>query len=449
MNKLLLTLARLIPNQRGNSLMIFAFALGPMVMGGGMVVDYSQAARLQSKMNAIADAAALSAVTNTMMKKTKDEATAQAKSLFVGQATGLKGLSFDPAKQLTISITDQNGTSVKRQASVQYSATSNNYFGAILGMKTITIGGTAKAEATNAPNIDFYLLVDTSPSMALPATTAGIASMIQATRAMAGGAGCAFACHQTSTSAGDPRGAKLVNGKYVDYYYIAKNDLKLTLRMDLVQSAVADLTDVATTMAKQNSSQYRFALSTFDVAYNPLIATPTSPAAAKASASKINLLAVCRNNQYICGVNDNDTHTNFTSAFTGSQLNLPLVPGNGTAQPGDTPQAMLFIITDGMRDEMNNGRKLGPIPTDQCTAIKNRGIRIAVLYTEYLYEAANDGWSISNVRNPYLAAPEKISPALMSCASPDLFYKVTTDDDISKSLAALFQKAVSAAHLTQ
>ncbi|MFD1107574.1 TadE/TadG family type IV pilus assembly protein [Sphingobium olei] len=436
-------------SQRGNALMIFAIALGPMVMGTGMVIDYSQAARLQSKMNAIADAAALSAVTKPMMRVNASTARQQAINLFKGQASSLNGLVFDPNTQLTVTVTDNVSASISRQATVTYTATSKNYFGGILGMQSIPIGGTSSSRAADAPNIDFYLLVDSSPSMAIPATTAGIAAMINATKSQGGGAGCAFACHQTSTTSSDPGGTKKVNGAYVDNYYIAKTDLKLKLRMDLVQEAVADLTDVAISTAAENKASYRFAMSNFDVSYKPVLTTPVSPTTAKSSAANLQLLTVCRNNQAVCGINDNDQHTNFTAAFTGALANMPLIPGTGSNRAGDTPQAILFLITDGMRDENASGRKLGPIPTSQCTDIKNRGIRIAVLYTEYLYEAANDSWSISNVRNPYLAAPDKISPALASCASPNLFYKVTTGDDISASLAALFQKAVSTARLTR
>jgi Flp pilus assembly protein TadG len=436
-------------DQRGNVLMIAGFAILPLVFGTGMVVDYSQAARLQTKMNAIADAAALAAVTSPMMKKTKEEARTQAISLFKGQSSTLKGLIFTPDTQLTVTVTQTNNASTDRQATVTYTAQSKNTFGGILGMSAIAIGGTATSKAAESPNIDFYLLVDTSPSMAIPATTTGVAAMINATKTQGGGAGCAFACHQTNTTSSDPGGTAVVSGKYVDNYYIAKTTLGLTLRVDLVQEAVADLTDTAVTTAADTKAAYRFAMAKFNIGFSTVLATPTTPANAKTAADNLTLLTVCRNNQAVCGVDDNDMHTNFTAAFAGSLLQMPLVPGTGGNQPGDTPQAMLFLITDGMRDENSGGRKLGPIPTAQCTTIKARGIRIAILYTDYLYDSANDGWSVTNVRSPYLSAPEKISPALISCASPGLFYKVTSNDDISASLAALFQKAIATAHLTQ
>jgi len=151
-----------------------------------------------------------------------------------------------------------------------------------------------------------------------------------------------------------------------------------------------------------------------------------------------------------CNVGDNDTGTNFSAAFTGALATLPLVPGNGTKVTGDTPQAILFLITDGMRDELSGGsRIMGPLPSSLCDSIKARGIRIAVLYTKYLPESASDSWSVTNVKTPYLTPPDKISPALLSCASSGLYYEVTTDDDISAALAALFNKAIATARLSQ
>ena len=68
------------------------------------------------------------------------------------------------------------------------------------------VHGTSMSQATMPPNIDFYLLLDNSPSMALPATTAGITQMQNLTPTQDGGNGCAFACHQASTNNSDTVG---------------------------------------------------------------------------------------------------------------------------------------------------------------------------------------------------------------------------------------------------
>jgi Flp pilus assembly protein TadG len=432
---------RLARHERGNVLMITGLSIVPLVFSAGMVIDYSRAARLQTKMNAIADASALYAVSQSMMSESDSAAKKQAKAFFDDQAATLDGLIY--ANNVTISVSDTTSPSLKRAVTVTYAGASTNIFGAILSRATIAIGGTASASATTAPDIDFYMLIDTSPSMALPATSAGLTALTKATK------GCAFACHQTDTSATNPGNTYMVGGKYVDYYYLAKTDLKLTLRNDLVNQSVEDLIDLADETGDANGATYRMALGNFDWSYHSIQDTPTTLSAAKAKVSQAQLLTVCRNNQRVCGVSDSDMHTNFTAALTAMNLLLP-IPGNGTKKAGDTPKAIMFLITDGMRDENLAGvRKLGPAPTALCDTIKGKGVKLAVMYTEYLWESASDSWSITNVRKPYLDTPEKISPALESCASPGLFYKVTTNSDMSAALADLFQKAVEAAHLTQ
>ena len=120
-------------------------------------------------------------------------------------------------------------------------------------------------------------------------------------------------------------------------------------------------------------------------------------------------------------------------------------PGSGI--DNQAPQGVMFIVTDGMRDEARtNGRPEVAIDTTLCDAIKARNIRIAVLYTEYLREAMdNDSWSQKNVA-PYLY---QVEPALQKCASPGLYTKVTTDQDIFAAMDGLFQSAVATARITR
>ncbi|UIJ43674.1 pilus assembly protein TadG-related protein [Sphingomonas cannabina] len=432
---------RLLSDRRGNVLMIMGFATIPLALSTGMVVDYSRAARLQTKMNAAADAAALMAVSKPMMEKTNEDIKVIAKSFFTSQVSGLPGLTYDPAN-VTVTITGTVGASNTRTAVVSYTAQSQNAFGGLLKMATTPIGGTSSANSSQAPNIDFYLLLDVSQSMLLPATTAGYNLMTSKAPKS-----CAFACH--------------ITGATNDNYAIARAN-NITLRTDLVNKAVSDVTAVAKSTAAENGAKYRMGISSFFDQYQRVY--PTTPIAGsyvvsdldsiKAHASDAVVPSYCKQSERICGQNDNDTNTSFTNAFNGALSTMPLSPGDGTNVQGDTPQAILFLITDGMRDEAFNGnvnnRKIGPLPTELCDSVKARGIRIAVLYTEYLPGALDkDPWSVTNVRDPLLKPVDKISPPLIACASPGLYYEVTTDSDISAALAALFQKAVATAHLTQ
>ena len=120
-------------------------------------------------------------------------------------------------------------------------------------------------------------------------------------------------------------------------------------------------------------------------------------------------------------------------------------------QPGDTPRAMLFLVTDGMSDEnIGSGRTRSAMRDEQvaqCNAIKARGIQIAILYTQYTPESVAD--DEPNQRQIALNAIPNIAPQLTKCASPGLLYTVQTDQSISTALQALFAKAMVTARLTR
>jgi hypothetical protein len=124
------------------------------------------------------------------------------------------------------------------------------------------------------------------------------------------------------------------------------------------------------------------------------------------------------------------------------------MPAPGTGMAGSTPQEILFIVSDGVDDNVKNGsRNQALFDTSYCTAVKNRGIRIAVLYTEYL---ALPNTSINSWYTTYIAPFQpQIGSNMQSCASPGLYTKVSTDQDISSAMVALFQQAVATARLTQ
>jgi hypothetical protein len=136
-------------------------------------------------------------------------------------------------------------------------------------------------------------------------------------------------------------------------------------------------------------------------------------------------------------------------------------PGNGTNNPGDTPQEVLLLVTDGLNDE-GSPRTYPPLDWNgtNCSAIKARGIRIAVLYTQYI-AGSGGSWYTSAVQ-PGLPTgiPSGLPPstpnggdpmalAAQQCASTGLYSEITTDGDISAALQALFLRAVSTARLTQ
>ena len=141
---------------------------------------------------------------------------------------------------------------------------------------------------------------------------------------------------------------------------------------------------------------------------------------------------------------NNDEMTDYDTGMNTINAAMPN-PGNGTNNAGDTPQEVLFFVTDGVEDEnVNGGRQQSLMSNAQCTTIKQRGIRIAVLYTEYLPLPTNSWY------NTYIAPFQpNIGPTLQACASPGLYYEVKTGGDISAALNQLFQIAVQTSFLSK
>ena len=82
------------------------------------------------------------------------------------------------------------------------------------------------------------------------------------------------------------------------------------------------------------------------------------------------------------GWNDRDTG----SSDAMDQINA-MIPQPGSGVNGQDPQAVVFMVTDGMRNEKSpkGARPEVAFDTAKCDMIKHRGIRIAVLYTCLLY----------------------------------------------------------------
>jgi Flp pilus assembly protein TadG len=437
-----ISISRLARHRGGNAAILFALCIIPVVFLSGMALDFSTATSKRLRLNAAADAAALSAVTPAALAQTNAQVQTTALNIFEAQASAIPGLTPQPPVP-TINVV-QNGS--VRSVTVSYTANSINAFPNVLGMLTNTteatwaVTGSSTASSSGLPDIDFYLLLDNSPSMDIAATTSGINTMVTSTSAQGG---CAFACHESNPSAdglGNPGG--------VDNYTLAQN-LGVVTRIQNMASATQALMDTASTTEGANSA-YRMAIYTFNAnglsTIHPLSADLSS---AKSDAGNIDVLEVCQNNYLTCGNSNNDTDTNFETAMNGVNQ-IMVAPGTGAF--GSSPQEVLFIVSDGVDDEINatcsqaltGSRCQQPFDTSWCTTVKNRGIRIAVLYTEYLPLPTN-AWY-----NTWIAPfQSQIGTNMQSCASPGLFFQVTTDGDITAAMQALFQQAVSAAHLTQ
>jgi Flp pilus assembly protein TadG len=407
---------------RGNVALIFGLALLPIVGAVGAAVDYSNANKVRSWLTAAADSASVSSIAKAspamaaaakMNHDGKVSAGAKdAVAIFNAEIQGKTGFKL---KSVTATVMKTQSTVT---STVDFKADVPTYFMGIFGHKSVSVSGKSAAANGLPTFIDFTLLLDNSPSMGVAATPADIDTMVKNTPDK-----CAFACHDLST----PN----------NYYQLAKN-LNVTTRIDVLRTATQSLMDTAQA-TETVTDQFRMAIYTFGASASALglntITTLTSNLAnAKTAASKIDLMTVPYQ-----GYN-NDQATDYADVM-GDVNNAISAPGTGVSSA--SPQKVLFFVSDGVGDANVGGKRtIAPIDQSLCKRIKDRGIKIAVLYTTYLPLPTNAFY------NTYVKPfTSDIGPTMQACASPGLYFEVSPTQGISEAMNALFQRTLAQAHL--
>jgi hypothetical protein len=434
-------LSRFRRDRSGNIAMIFAIALLPLVTAVGCAVDYSRAIQLRSKLLSASDAASVGSVAKSSPgflaagSMTGDgpipEGVADATKIFNANMAGVTGYTLN---SMTPAMTKAASAIT---STVQFSADVPTVFLGVIGQSKVTVTGSSTSTASMPLFIDFYLLLDNSPSMGVGATPGDVSTMVNNTPDK-----CAFACHDYN----DPN----------NYYNLAKS-LGVTTRIDVLRSATQQLMDTASSV-QTYSGQYRMALYDFGAAsktigLRALFSLSSSLSSAKTAAGSIDLMGVYGNNDSYTA----DKDTQFSTVFP--QINGVIAsPGGGTSA---APQKYLFFVSDGVADEYNascpkpspgGGRCQSPIDPNLCATLKNRGIKIAVLYTTYLALPTN-AWYMSWIApfnpGPYGPSPNsEIALNMASCASPGLYFEVSPTQGIAEAMNALFRKAIADARIS-
>lgn len=418
-----------LSDRSGNFGIMTALLMVPLVGSAGLALDYAHALSLRTQLYAAADAAAVGsiseksdAVAAAMTMKSNGTisiANTDARSIFFSQMSG--ELTSVPVN-LSIDVTK---TANKLNSTVTFSASVPTTFMHVLGQDSITISGTATAEYQTASFMDFYILLDNTPSMGVAATPTDVSKMEAKT-------GCAFACHQMDKS--------------VNNYTIAK-DLGVAMRIDVVRKATQALTDTAKT-ERVSADQFRMGVYTFGTKAEDAKLTTISNLTSDLTQVKnytdaVDLMTIPYQNY------NKDQLTSFDSAMT--QMNTIVDPaGDGTSNI--SPEKILFFVSDGVGDsykpstctkKTTGGRCQEPIDTSFCKPLKDRGVKIAVLYTTYLPLPSNPWY------NDWIKPFQSEIPSRMAaCASPGLYFEVSPTEGIADAMKALFLKVIRAPRLT-
>ena len=173
--------------------MIFALACIPLITAVGCAVDYSRATAVRAKLLAAADAASVGSIAKASpafaaagamtSDGTIPAGVIDAKNIFDANRANLTGYTLNSVKPTVV----KSGSRVT--STVAFDASINTMFLGVIGKSTMVLSGSSTSTANMPLYVDFYLLLDNSPSMGVAATPTDVATMVTKTSDK-----CAFAC---------------------------------------------------------------------------------------------------------------------------------------------------------------------------------------------------------------------------------------------------------------
>ncbi|MHC2297370.1 putative Flp pilus-assembly TadE/G-like protein [Rhizobium mongolense USDA 1844] len=439
---------RLVGDRSGNFGIMTALLAVPVLGAAGMAVDFAHALSLRTQLYAAADAAAVGAISEKSPAVAKamtmqgdgtiTVGSEDAQTMFMGQ---MAGETSKLPINLEINVT-KTGSVIESR--VAFSAAMPTTFMQLLGRENVTIGGTATAQYQTPSYMDFYMLLDNTPSMGVAATPDDIERMKHATRfgnAKGKDAKCAFACHIVSE--------KGVEDK-TSYYNVALNN-NIPIRIDVVAQATKALMETAE-QTQTVKGQFRMAAYTFgktaqDAQLFKVAELDENLSTVGEATKNIKLMSIPFQNY------NQDQQTSFDDALTKIEKEIKEVPGQGTSSADR--QKIVFFVSDGVADHakptgctspkgrVNSTRCIEPIDTKFCEYLKNKNIKIAVLYTTYLPLEDNGFWK--DWVKPFDGS---IATRMQECASPGYFFQVSLTQGITEAMDTLFHKIVSTPRLT-
>jgi Flp pilus assembly protein TadG len=438
-------MARKFSDKRGTVAIIFALTIIPILGCIGLAIDYGLWLRAKSELNQIADSAALIAATTAA----NDFIVNTPNFIKLGETTGTQwfnaqvtNIGYVTGLTPTVTVV-QNG--VQFNSTVTYNSAMDTIFGKIFNTNSFALTDTASATTSVAAYVNVQVLMDTSSSMSIAATPDG---MIQLGQAIIhtpgynsygqGSTNCGFACHFSNSPA-----------KNADFLAVARSN-NIPLRLDILTSALQNL--IRTMINQDTINQFSVGLFTFDIAPATVYPTSTDLTDAIPAASSKIAIPYTPNESL-------EADTNFTAAM---QYMTNVIPQSGDGSTSTNPKQYLFIITDGVNDYYaganGTGRTLGVMDSSQCTALKNKGVQIMVLYTQYyqlentdidyIYYPLYNAYYVDNIaafNDPLpLGGLSQAEQALASCASsPSNFYMATSQVEINAAMQNMVNAALA------
>ncbi len=337
--------------------------------------------------------------------------------------------------------------------SLTYQGSIKPYFAPLFGVSTVALGGLSSATITTTAYVSVTFLLDNSSSMLIPATQAGVDRMNSLTPlskdsddsndsegpigpkgfkkpksknvpSTLGNLQCAFACHWDASG--------------TDYYGLARNN-DIQLRFDVLQTAVASAIEQMISQRKIDD-QFGVAVYTFG---NTL--TKIYPADVNQTMSTNLTDGATAARKIQTPVVPDQANTDFPNVMK-LLVQASTVAGNGSSSA--SRKKALIIVTDGVVDYGDRSAPIskGPINPAHCTAMKNLGYNLFVLYTTYITTPSNLLLPFDNIELlDYINGTKSpaMVPSLQSCASaPTNFAEASNPDAIKAAMSQMLQSAL-------
>lgn len=421
--------------REGAVAVIFALSAIPMLALTGVAIDYAAASRAKVEVNALADSAAIAAVSETILKPTmtrteqRDAAQKTAESEFNGQVEA-------QARTWTIATTSFKAEEVDSavRVTICYEARQPMAMSKLLGVDHIVLASCAKAQSAPPTYVSVYALVDASGSMGIGSTKADQEKM---QRQM----GCVFACHTTGSTATAKR-------------------IGAVTRFDVISNALMRVAQQAQALSRV-PGQYQLTVHKFSNYVTEVVPTTTNMNQASA------LLRSMQMDQRGAG-------TNFYAVLADFAR---FVPQSGDGKTPTSPKVFVLLMTDGIGSDVFEetachfdktkpctfqgqwyrdprftieepgmwwGVRTQPINPRGCETIKNKGATIMTLETEFDSSGSTDS-HMKEVDKRFRALAKS---GLATCASAtNLAYSANLGPDVDRAISQMFTSVVEKARL--
>lgn len=439
-------------DETGVVAIMVALSLLPILGLTGIAIDFANVRNSRSVVATIADAAAVAAVSEMIVKPSTPWADQRQVSLSAAKREFEAHLSVQKLNAvLTVLNYDvqTNGSEVTVKICYEaYVKTSVIQFGALA---SLSFGGCSSAVSAPPVFVSIYALVDASSSM-------GIGASASDRTLMQSKLGCVFACH-TSNWNSDP---KCTYGNWWSANTKCAHKIGATTRFDVVRSALVKVADQAAGYAKI-SGQYQLAIYKFSNYMTRVQAVTTNMNDVKNSLLSMEPDAI-------------GSGTNFSANMADF---IKVLPMSGDGKSTLTPKVFVLILTDGIASNVYerpdcywnsssacklNGNWTGDprwmtetpnynpgvfsqaFMSKYCTGIKSKGITVLTLETEFSSSGSSDG-HMQQV--DYRLRPTAHNELAKCASATNLAYSANLGPDVDKAIQSMFASVVQKARIVK